>query len=110
MEVDMSRQGFWVVISLAVGLLQVWDSGGFASGPFVAVLSAAGIALPAAAIAARVSHEVRIAALVVGAILLVGARLAAPVSLNGLHLALFPAALYILFLRGIAFDGHQQSA
>ena len=106
----MSRQGFWVVISLAVGLLQALDSGGFASGPFVAVLIAAGIAISVAAIAARVPQTVRVAALVVGAILLVGARLAAPVSLNGLHLALFPAALYILFLRGTAFDGQQQSA
>jgi hypothetical protein len=109
MEVDMSSQGFWVVISLAVGLLQAWDSGGFASGPFVAVLIAAGIAIPAAAIAGPVPHEVRVAALVVGAILLVGARLAAPVSLNGLHLALFPAALYLLFLRGLVTNA-QQSA
>ena len=106
----MLRQGFWVVISLAVGLLQAWDSGGFSSGVLVAALSTAGIVLPAAAIATNVPHGVRIAALVVGAILLVGARLAAPVSLNGLHLALFPAALYILFLRGLAFDGQQQSA
>jgi len=106
----MSRQGFWLVISLAVGMLQAWDSGGFSSGPLVAALIVVGIALPAATIAARVPHEVRIAALVVGAILLVGARLAAPVSLNGLHLALFPAALYILFLRRIAFDGQLQSA
>ena len=106
----MSRQGSWIVISLAVGLLQALDAGGFACGPFVAVLTAAGVAIPAVAIAARVPHEVRVAALVVGAILLVGARLAAPVSLNGLHLALFPAALYIVFLRRISFDGQQQSA
>ena len=106
----MSRQGLWVAISLAVGLLQAWDSGGFSSGPLVAALIVVGGALPAVAIAARASHEVRITVLVVGAILLVGARLAAPVSLNGLHLALFPAALYILFLRRMAFDGQQQSA
>ena len=106
----MLRQGFWVVISLAVGLLQAWDSGGFSSGLLVAALITAGIALPAATIATIVPHGLRIAALLVGAILLVGARLAAPVSLNGLHLALFPAALYILFLRGLAFDGQRQSA
>ena len=42
----MLRQGFWVAISLAVGLLQAWDSGGFSSGLLVAALITAGIAWP----------------------------------------------------------------
>ena len=106
----MQKPGLWVVISLGVGLLQGWDSGGFSAGMFVAFLTAAGILLPAITIAMKVPHELRIVALAAGAILLVGARMAAPVSLNGLHLALFPAALYLLFLRGLLIHAQQQSA
>jgi hypothetical protein len=106
----MQRPGFWVAVSLASGLLQAWDAGGFVVGRLAAVVTLAGLVFPMATIALRVPHGVRIAALVVGAILLVVARLTSPVSLNGLHLTLFPAAVYILVLRGFTFDGHQQSA
>ena len=106
----MQRPWFWVVVSLVLGLLQAWDAGGFAMGRLVAVVTLAGLVFPIATIALRVPHGVRIGALALGAILLVVARLSSPVSLNGLHLALFPAAVYILVLRGLTFDGHQQSA
>jgi hypothetical protein len=110
LEVDMQKRGFWVAASLAVGLLQAWDSGAFASGPVVLLLTIAGLTIPTAAIAMRSPDIVRIAGLAVGALLLVGARMVAPGPLNALHLALFPAALYILFLRGVLPDGQHQSA
>ena len=106
----MLRRSFWILASLGIGLLQGWDSGAFSSGLLPALLTLAGIALPTAAIAMTVRDEVRIGALILGAALLVGARLVAPVSLNALHLALFPAALYILLVKGLFADGQQQSA
>jgi hypothetical protein len=97
----MGNKGVWVVASLGIGILQGWDSGAFSSGALVAALAIAGILALTAAIATPVHHGVRIAALAAGAVLLVVARIVAPVSLNTLHLALFPAAVYILFVKGL---------
>jgi hypothetical protein len=106
----MRNRSFWFVASLGIGLLQGWDSGAFSSGLAPCLLTLAGIGLPTAAIAMTLSHATRIGALVVGAVLLVAARFAAPESLNALHLALFPAALYILIVRGLLSDGARQAA
>lgn len=106
----MQHRSFWFAASLGLGLLQGWDSGAFSSGLLPLLLTLLGIGFPTAAIAMHLSNGARIAALVVGAVLLVGARVAAPDSLNALHLALFPAALYILILRGLFSDEQRQSA
>jgi hypothetical protein len=106
----MQSRIFWFAASLGLGLLQGWDSGAFSSGLLPLALTLVGIGLPTVAIAVTRSDSARIGALVVGAVLLVGARLAAPGSLNALHLALFPAALYILILRGLFSDGQRQAA
>jgi hypothetical protein len=91
----------WAGLALAVGLLQAWDSGGFAVGLGVAVLAALGVILPAATILATRAQEARMAALVLGLALLTWARIASPVSLNGLHLSLFVPAVYVLLLPGL---------
>jgi hypothetical protein len=97
----MQNKWFWVAVSAAVGTVQALDSGISQAGTPAAVLAGIGIAAPIAAIAVHVNHGVRIATLVVGAIFLVAARMVSPVSLNTLHLALFPAALYILLVKGL---------
>lgn len=106
----MQSRSFWFAASLGLGFLQGWDSGAFSSGFLPLLLTLLGIGLPTATIALKVPQAVRIGALVAGAVLLVGARLAAPDSLNALHLSLLPAALYILMLRGLFSDGQRQSA
>ncbi|HSC27975.1 MAG TPA: hypothetical protein VLD67_11915 [Vicinamibacterales bacterium] len=92
---------FWVIGSLAVGILQALDSGVVAAGPFVQTLVAAGILSPILAIALGAPHAVKVAALVAGAALLTWARMIAPLSLNTLHLALFAPALYIVVFGGM---------
>lgn len=88
----------WVVGSLLMGFLQAWDSNAFQAGTFAQALIVAGIAAPAAAIAATESAGARIAVLVTGALLLAWARAITPISLNSLHLSLFVPAMYILFV------------
>ena len=97
----MRNSRFWIAASLTVGTLQAWDSGAFGSGVLAALLSLAGIAVPTAAIAVRGRQSVCIAGLAIGGLLLLAARIAAPQPLNALHLALFPAAVYILFVKGV---------
>ena len=106
----MHTRSLWVAASLAIGLLQAWDSSAFSFGTPITALTVAGIGLPTAAMAMPLHHGVRIGALIVGALLLVAARAMAPASLNGLHLALFPAALYILVLKGVFSNGRQHAA
>jgi hypothetical protein len=98
----MQMRKFWIGASLGIGLLQAWDSGAWSSGTGPLWLTAAGIALPTASLAVRVPHGLRLAALILGALLLVVARVVAPAPLNTLHLALFPAALCILFMDRFA--------
>ena len=76
-------RAFWAVLSVVVGLLQVWDSGAFGAGLMVGALALSGIA-------------VVVTALVAGFALLTAARVMAPSSLNTLHLALFVPAVYLL--------------
>lgn len=92
------KKAFWVAASLVMGFLQAWDSGALQAEGFARVLIATGILLPAVAIGAPVGQGVRIAALLVAAVILVWARMIASTSLNGLHLALFVPALYILIV------------
>jgi hypothetical protein len=86
----------WSGIVVTIGLLQAWDSGGFASGPAVAALVVSGLGAAAAPIAFSSKAELRIGGLVLGFALLTWARIIAPAALNGLHLSLFAAALYVL--------------
>lgn len=86
-----------LVMSVAVGVLQAWDAGAWAVGATVATLTATALAVVAVTLVVRVPQTVRIGALIGGASLLTVARMISPVSLNALHLALFPAALVILF-------------
>jgi hypothetical protein len=106
----MQGRWFWLTASLGVGLLQAWDAGAMSAGVPVLLLTVAGIALPCSTIAMRMPHGGRMLALAAGALLLVAARTLAPASLNGLHLALFPATFYILVARGLVRDGQQHVA
>jgi hypothetical protein len=110
MEADMRNRVFWVSASVCVGLLQAWDSTALSSGAVPALLTIAGMTAPVVTIALRVHHGVRVAALIAGALLLLAARMAAPTALNALHLALFPPALYILFVKGLLPDARDQAA
>ena len=98
----MQMRKFWIGASLGIGLLQAWDSGAWSSGTGPFWLTAAGIALPTATLSVRAPDGLRLAALILGALLLVVARVVAPAPLNALHLALFPAALCILFMNRFA--------
>ena len=106
----MQTKTFWVIVSAAVGTLQMWDSDIAHAGIMAAVLAIAGIAVPTASIAVRMDSRVRIGALAAGVILLMVARMSSPVPLNTLHLALFPAALYILFVQALSHDGRRPEA
>lgn len=94
----MQNRMLWAAGTLALGLLQAWDSGALQAGTFARGLIAAGIVLPPLAIAAPANQAIRIAALVVAAAFLTWARMISPVPMNALHIGLFPAALYILFV------------
>ena len=96
----LQNRVLWAGVMLAVGVLQAWDSNALQAGSFLGAIVALGILTPSMAIAATTDRPVRIAALLVGAILLTWARMRAPVTLNTLHLAIFPAAIYILFVAG----------
>ena len=87
--------------SLLVGLLQAWDSGALQAGLAAQGLIVLGILMPVAAIVAPVAQGVRMASLVCAALILVWARMIAPISLNTLHLALFAPALYIFVVGGL---------
>lgn len=106
----MGNKGLWVVASVGIGMLQSWDSGAFSSGALVIAVTTLGVLLPTVSIAMEIDHGWRIGALVVGVILLVVARLLAPVSLNTLHLALAPALVYILFVKGLNLGAKQPVA
>jgi hypothetical protein len=94
------RRTLVAVGSLLVGLLQAWDSGALQAGLAAQVLIVIGILMPPAAIVAPVGQGVRIGTVIAAALILVAARMAAPVSLNALHLAIFAPALYILVVAG----------
>ena len=96
--------------SLLVGVLQAWDSGALQAGAAAQLLIALGVGLPVAAIVAPVGQGVRIASLIGAALILVWARMIAPVSLNALHLALFAPALYILVVTGLQNAAVRRSA
>jgi|SoiMethySBSTD1v2_1073268.scaffolds.fasta_scaffold1989917_2 hypothetical protein len=97
----MKNKGFWVAAALSVGLLQTWDSGAFAGEGWIAALALVAVLAPVASIAVDAGQGVRILALVFGAVLLVLARVGSPEPLNAVHLALLPAALYILVVQGL---------
>jgi hypothetical protein len=94
----MQNKTLWVAGSLLIGFLQAWDSGALQAGALAQALIVAGVLAPALAIAASENFWVRVGALVAAAILLTCARVAAPVSLNTLHIGLFAPAIYILFV------------
>ena len=98
----MKNKGFWLAAALSVGLLQTWDSGAFAGEGWIAALALVAVLAPVASIAVDAGQGVRILALVFGAVLLTLARVGSPEPLNAVHLALLPAALYILVVQGLA--------
>ena len=98
----LQSRRFWVVASAVLGLLQAWDSGTLGAGASAQALIAAGLAVPIVSIALAADQRAKIAALILGAVLLAWARMIAPVPLNTLHLGLFVPAIYILFVSGIS--------
>jgi hypothetical protein len=102
-EGKMKSRRFWMVAASGVGLLQTWDSGAFAVGGWVLALALLGVLAPVVSIALEVGRSVRIGALVFAAVALTLARWSSPQPLNALHLALLPAALYILVVPGLRY-------
>jgi hypothetical protein len=96
----MRLSSYWVIAALGIGYLQAWDSGAFDTTARVAWLALIGVLLPALSLAPRFDQRLRFAALAVGVVLLTWARVVSPVSLNTLHVSIFPAALAILFVAG----------
>ncbi len=94
----MSNRLMWSGLSLAVGLLQAWDSGILRAGSTAGLLVASGMLLPAAAIAVTTNWSAWVTALVAGALLLAAGRMASPVSLNAVHLGLMVPAMYVFFV------------
>ena len=94
----MRNRMVWAMGSLVAGLLQAWDSNAFVAGGLATVLAVAGIALPAAAIAASAGRGAALAGVITGAVLLIAARVISPVSMNAVHIALFVPAIYVFFV------------
>lgn len=92
----MRDERTWTLVVGLLGILQAWDSGVLTAGALPLLLSAVAIGGVLVSLVGSNSYPLRLAALILGAVLLVAARLTAPVALNGLHLALFPAAIMIL--------------
>jgi hypothetical protein len=92
----LTNQMLWASLSLIVGLLQAWDAGALGSTASVRAMTLTGVILPALAILLTRVQAARIVALLAGVALLTWARIVSPVSLNTLHIALLPAALYVL--------------
>lgn len=95
----MRDERIWILVVGLLGMLQMWDSGVLAAGTLPVLTSMVALGTVLATVAGSDSHALRLAALVMGAGLLTIARLTAPAALNGLHLALFPAAVMILLSR-----------
>ena len=88
----MSRRSLSTLLILGMGSIQAWDSKIFSAEPVVQWLIATGILLQAAVVFFGASKTVQIAAVVAAIGLSVAARMASPVSLPGLTLAVvFPA-------------------
>ena len=106
----MQNRMVWVLLTVLVGGLQALDSGVLRAGSGAQALVALGIAAPAVALALTAKWEVWLAALVVGAGLLVGARVISLVSLNTLHIGMMVPAMYIFFVcrleKKAAAQGH----
>jgi hypothetical protein len=94
----MQNRMVWVLLTVLVGGLQALDSGTLRAGSGAQALIVLGIAAPAVALALTDRWAVWVTALVVGAGLLVWARVISPVSLNTLHIGLLVPAMYVLFV------------
>jgi len=94
----MNNRLIWSALSLAVGMLQAWDSGILQAGSTAGLLVASGVVLPAAALALTTNWGAWVAALVAGALLLAAGRMVSPVSLNAVHVGLMVPAMYVLFV------------
>lgn len=93
----MNRQRLlWAVVIGVVGALQAWDSGVLRAGSTVMFLVAAGIAAPTCAFLLTDAHGIRMASIGVMLVLLTWARMISPISLNGLHITVLPAAVVAL--------------
>lgn len=108
----LSSRGIWAGLAVLVGVLQAWDSGTFGLSFPLQALALGAIVAPAAAIALPTGQGVRLGTLIVAAILLTLVRMAAPMPLNTLHLALFVPAIYVLFVERAEgrFDGRRSKA
>jgi len=88
----------WALLTVVVGGLQALDSGALRAGSGAQALIVLGIAAPALALALTAKWEVWLIALIVGAGLLVWARVISLVSLNALHIGMMVPAMYIFFV------------
>lgn len=94
----MQNRLLWAALTVIVGGLQALDSGALQAGSGAQVLIAVGIAAPALALALTGKWEVWVTALVVGAGLLVWARVISLVPLNALHIGAMVPGMYIFFV------------
>lgn len=95
----MKDRRFWMVLAIAIGLLQAWDSGAFDTGAGPALLALAGVLVPAVGIGVTALARLHVVMVLVGAALLTSARMVSPVALNTLHLALMPVVIYLVVSR-----------
>lgn len=90
------RASFALLI-LVLGNLQAWDSGVSEAGLMIVLLTSLAVALPAIALLLPLSQPYFLGTFALSFILLVLARLVAPVSLPGLFLVLVPAVMALIF-------------
>ena len=95
----MNNRMIWAALSLAVGMLQAWDSGILQAGSTAALLVVVGVLLPAAALVVTTNWTAWLAGLCAGALRLVAGRLLSPVPLNAVHVGLMVPAIYVLFVH-----------
>lgn len=103
----MRDERIWTLVVGLLGILQAWDAGVLTAGTLPLLLTVVALGGVFASLVGSSAYALRLLVLALGAGLLTVARLTAPAPLNGLHLALFPAAIMIL-LTGTQNQGRLQ--
>lgn len=85
------------MIIFVIGNLQAWDSDVPKAGPLIVLLTSLAIALSPVALLIPLSQLHFLGVFALSCILLVVARLIAPISLPGLFLVLIPAVMGLIF-------------
>ena len=95
----ISRNRWWVVPVVVLGVLQAWDSGVLRAGWPIQILVALAIAAPPLAFVVTSEYGLQAAAIAAAFVLLTIARVIAPVPLPTLHLIAFIPAVVLFFMK-----------